>query len=189
MSRATLAAATLPAVSLLAATPPVVPATPALPLAIEGALWMPLAVLGGFFAALAMDLPTSRLEEGTTPALVAASVLYDRPPATLHGRRARAVQYTAGIVAGVVYAVVALLSAALLRPTTTVAEIPLVPHLVGGVAAGLLFYAAVALYVLPRYGGGKRAVGATVRRSWGVSVAVYVLALWAFVPLFSLLLA
>ena len=165
------------------------PTFPPVPLAVDVVLWIPVAVLGGFFAALVMDLPMSRLAEGTTPVSVAASVLYDRPPATLHGRQARAVNYTAGILAGVGYALVALPLDAALPSLATVAGVPLGPHLVGGGVAGLCLYAAFALYVLPRYGGGKRAVGATVRRSWGVSVAVYVLALWAFVPLFSLLLA
>ncbi|MFC5972533.1 hypothetical protein ACFPYI_14430 [Halomarina salina] len=160
-----------------------------LPLVVAVTRWIPVAMLGGFFAALVMDLPMSRLEEGTTPSLVAAGVLYDRPPATLQGRQARAVHYTAGILAGVVYAVVALLLDTLLPPVATFAEIPLVPHLLAGLVTGLFLYGFFALYVLPRFGGGKRAVAPTVRRSWALSVAVYVLSLWAFVPLFSLLLA
>lgn len=161
----------------------------ALPLAIALTLWVPTAMLGGFFAAIVMDLPMRRLEEGATPALVAAGVLYDRPPTALDPRQARSVHYTAGILAGVLYVLVALPLDALLPPVASVGGVPLLAHLLAGALVGGFCYAFFGWVVLPRYGGGKRAVAATVRRSWALSVVVYVLALWAFVPLFALLLA
>ncbi|MWG35098.1 hypothetical protein [Halomarina oriensis] len=161
----------------------------AVPIAISPTLWVPVAMLGGFFAALVMDLPMGRLDEGSTPPLVAAGVLYDEPPNSLRPEQARSVHYTAGILAGVLYALVALVLDAVVPAVVTVAEVPLVSHLLAGAFVGLFLYSFFARGVLPRYGGGKRAVAATVRRSWAVSVGVFVVALLLFVPAFSFLLA
>ncbi|MFD1514789.1 hypothetical protein [Halomarina rubra] len=158
-------------------------------LVIEPVLWVPVAMLGGFFAALVMDVPMSRLEEGTTPPLVAASVLYGQPPTRLDAAQARSVHYIAGIFAGVLYAVVALVLDAVLPAGALVADVPVLPHVLSGLVTGGFLYAFFAFVVLPRYGGGKRTVGATVRRSWALSVAVFVAALLLFVPLFSFLFA
>jgi hypothetical protein len=173
-----------PSVASLAAAAPV-----GLPLAIAATLWVPVAMLGGFFAALVMDVPMRRLDEGETPPLVAAGVLYDEPPGALRSEQARSVHYTAGILAGVLYALVALVLDALLPAVATVADVPLVPHLLSGVVVGLFLYGFFTRFVLPRYGGGKRSVAATVRRSWALSVVVFVVALLLFVPAFSFLLA
>jgi hypothetical protein len=148
-----------------------------------------IAALAGFLAMLAAGVPMDRLDEGTTPPSVAGSVLYGKPPGDLLGSEVKSTYYTAGLLAGGLFG---LLAAAVDAVGPPVAVLPggsgLLSHLLAGVGVFGLLYVGFGYVVLPRLGREKVDVADRVRRHWAISAAVYVLALLAFVPAVTALL-
>ncbi len=136
-----------------------------------------IAMVAGFLAAVVMDLPMRRLDEGMVPPYTAASVLFGKPPATVSDIEARSAHYTAGILAGVLFVVLAVAAEAVLPVVYVLwGGLPLLSHLLAGLGVLAFLYGFFGHIVLPRFGREKRAVAATVRRHWAVSATVYVLA-------------
>ena len=148
-----------------------------------------IATFAGFFAALVTDVPMDRLDEGRTPTAVAASVLYAKPSADLRESEARSVHYTAGVLAGALFALLAAAAETVAPPVAVLpGGLPLLSHLLAGAAVLAFLYAFFGHVVLPRFGREKAGVADRVRRHWAVSATVYVLALLAGVPAAAVLL-
>ncbi|KTG09217.1 hypothetical protein AUR64_15605 [Haloprofundus marisrubri] len=111
-----------------------------------------LGALAGLVAAVVMDVPMGRQEGGFTPAYVAASVLRRTTPDEVSFRDANVVHHGAGLLAGVLYAVVLTASESVVPPVWSLGGVDLLAHLVAvGVVVGFI-YGFFAYLVLPRAG-------------------------------------
>ncbi|WP_254535449.1 hypothetical protein [Halomarina litorea] len=147
-----------------------------------------IAMVAGFVASVVMGLPMRRLSEGMVPPYTAASILYGKPPANLSDVEARSAHYAAGILAGVLFVLLAVAAEAVVPPVRVLqGGLPLSSHLLAGVGVFAVLYGFFGHVVLPRFGREKREVAGTVRRHWAVSAAVYVLALWVLVVVVTVL--
>lgn len=138
--------------------------------------------LAGFLAAVVMNLPMGWLADGYAPAYVAAAAVRGRSPETVARRDAVVVHHAAGVLAGLVHAV---LTWAVLSITGTAdATAGVGPFANLAVAAVLVvcLYALFAYLVFPRAGGPLRERGDAIRRQWLLSAFVYGFALSALVP-------
>jgi len=116
-------------------------------------LWwlLPAGVVAGLAGAVAMDVPMNRQPEGWTPAFVAASVVRRRSPEEVPFRDATVVHHTAGVLAGVLYALaVAPLALALGVTRPAVAVAPVAVHAVGVAVVTAFVYVVFAFVVFPR---------------------------------------
>jgi uncharacterized membrane protein len=158
-------------------------AAPAGPVAGEVAPFVVACVVCGVLAAIVMDFPMSRQEEGFTPAFIAASVLARSRPDAVGFPAAFAVHHVAGAAAGVLYAVVYLLSVGPLPGGLAVGGVAAVPHALATLAVAAFIYAFFAHLVLPRRGRGIYEQRATaVRGQWLRSVIVFGVAVVLVVP-------
>lgn len=156
-------------------TPAAAPAV-AISGASTGAVAPFVAVCGvcGVLAAVVMDFPMSKQTEGFTPAYIAASVLARSRPSSVEFRSAFAVHHVAGAAAGVLYALVYLVSAGPLPGVTGVGGVSVLPHLLATLVVAGFIYAFFAHLVLPRRGRGIYEERATaVRGQWLRSVVVF----------------
>jgi hypothetical protein len=143
--------------------------------------------LAGLAAAVVMDVPMSRQSEGFTPAYVAAGVLRRTTPDAVSVRDALVVHHLAGVLAGVIYAVVAGVVAVLTgsggRSSPDVLAPALVPHVAGVFVVVLFIYLVFAHVVLPRAGGTIYERRATaVRGQWLRSSLVFGAAMALLAP-------
>ena len=153
--------------------------------------WFGLCALSGLAAAVVMDYPMSRQQEGFTPAYIAAGVLTRRPPAAVTRRAALVAHHAAGVLGGILHGLAAFtLAAALpgpLAPALAVGGIPLLAHVPAVTAVVVFVYLLFAHLVLPRAGGPAAAERATaVRGQWLRSALVYGAALTLAVPAIAL---
>ncbi|SFR54731.1 hypothetical protein [Halogeometricum limi] len=145
-----------------------------------------LSALSGFVAALAMDLPMVSQEEGFTPAYVAASILRGTDPNEVSAFDAHVVHHGAGVLAGVLYAAVYWMLAAVVPPVVAAGPISLVPHALATAAVVGFVYTVFAHVVLPR--GAERVYeerSTAVRGQWLRSSFVFGLTLAVVLPLLT----
>lgn len=147
-------------------------------------LWLfPTGAVAGLAGAVAMDVPMRRQPEGWTPARVAAAVIRRRPPEWVRFRTAALVHHAAGVLAGLLYALL-VLPFALVGIGPTVGRVPLVGHVAAVVTVVAFVYAFFAYLLLPRVGAdvsGERATA--VRGQWLRSSVVFGVVLAVVVPL------
>jgi hypothetical protein len=142
-----------------------------------------LGAVAGLAAAVAMDVPMGRQSEGFTPAFVAASVLRRTTPDAVSFRDANVAHHGAGLLAGVLYALVLTGVEALLPTLVPVGGVALVPHLVAVFGVVLFIYGFFSYLVLPRAGGRIYEEQATaVRGQWLRSSLVFGVALAVVAP-------
>lgn len=154
------------------------------------AVRLAVAMVAGFAASVVMDLPMWYLDQGTEPPRTAASVLYGKPPAAVSGVEARSAHYAAGILAGVLFALLAVgIELVGVVPIVAVLAggLPLTSHLLAGVGVFAFLYVFFGYVVLPRFRPEKRDVAGAIRGQWALSAAVYVLALWVLVVVVTVL--
>jgi hypothetical protein len=144
--------------------------------------------VAGLAAAVVMDLPMSRQPEGFTPAYVAASVLRRTTPDEVAFRDANVVHHAAGLLAGVLYALLYVALDAGVPVDVAVAGVDVLAHVVAVVAVVGFIYAFFAHLVLPRAGRTIYEERSTaVRGQWLRSSLVFGAALGVVAPvLFSL---
>lgn len=111
-----------------------------------------LSGLSGLLAAIVMDVPMVRQEEGFTPAYIAASVFRRSSPDDVSEADAYVVHHGAGVFGGVLYAVAYLLLAATLPPVVSMGVVSVLPHVLASVAVAVFVYAFFAHVLLPRSG-------------------------------------
>lgn len=141
-----------------------------------------LGAVVGLAAAVVMDIPMWRQEEGFTPAYIAASVFRRTPPENVDFLDANLVHHVAGVLSGVFYAGVYLVVDALI-PELPVAGVDIVPHLLSMVVVVVSIYYLFSYFVLPRAGRGIYEERATaVRGQWLRSSLVFGAALLIFGP-------
>jgi len=148
--------------------------------------------IAGFAGAVVMDVPMVRQQEGFTPAYVAASVLRGTDPESVPIRDASLVHHAAGVLAGVLYAVLATAAAAVLGvdPTPGGLAGAILPHALAVVFVVGFIYAFFAHVVLPRAGRGIYEERATaVRGQWLRSSLVFGVTLALVAPALLTLLA
>lgn len=109
-----------------------------------------LSALSGLLAAIAMDVPMVRQEEGFTPAYIAASMLRRTSPDGVSEADAYLVHHGAGTFAGVLYAVAYLLLAATLPPVVSMGVVSVLPHVLAAVSVAAFVYAFFAHVLLPQ---------------------------------------
>ena len=147
-----------------------------------------VAMLAGFGAALVASPVMRRLPEGLTPAFAAASALYGRARDDLTETEALSAHYTAGILAGALFATAFLVAEAVLPPGASVLGVALVPAAVAALVVVLALYWLFGYVVYPRFGGGTDGDAGRVRGDWAISVVVYAVALVLLFPVGVLLL-
>jgi hypothetical protein len=149
----------------------------------EAAPFVAVCAACGLLAAAVMDFPMAKQTEGFTPAYIAASVLARSRPESVEFRAAFAVHHAAGVAAGVLYALVYLVSAGPLPGVAGVGGVSAVPHVLATLVVSGFIYAFFAHVVLPRRGRGIYEERATaVRGQWLRSVVVFFVTVAAVVP-------
>jgi hypothetical protein len=152
------------------------PTEPAASLAGAAATVLVVGAVAGFVAAVVMDLPMRRQSDGFTPAYIAASVLQRSGADAVSFPAALLVHHGAGVLAGVLWGVVALVVSVPFGVDLTASGPVLVavPHVLGVVVTTAFIYAFFALLVLPRAGGEIYEERATaVRGQWLRSSLVF----------------
>ncbi|MFD1598242.1 hypothetical protein [Halobellus rarus] len=140
----------------------------------------------GLLGAVVMDFPMSKQEDGFAPAYVAAALLRRTPPGEVPFREAVVVHHATGAIAGGLYAVVFLLSAAVLPAGAVVGGVEAIPHVVAAAAVAAFVYGFFAHVVLPRAGRGIYEERATaVRGQWLRSAVVFGVAIGVTVPVLT----
>jgi len=165
-------------------------AVPAHAVAVSLELRFAVAVVAGLLATLVMTGAMALLSEGYVPPYVAASALFGVAPGRVSRRQADAAHYAAGVLAGLLFELVVLVTEAVRDSTVATAVV------VGNVLAlsdllATLFvvgflYAFFAYLVFPRFGDRLYADPEhreRVRFHWLVSANVYGIALLAGVVL------
>jgi hypothetical protein len=136
------------------------------------AAWLAMGALAGLAGALAMDAAMHRQPDGWTPAFVAAAVLRRSRPDRVDFRDAVVVHHAAGVLAGVLYALVAWSVVVVAGPFTAVAVA--IGHLTGVLVVVAFVYAFFAHFVLPQGARGVYEERATaVRGQWLRSTLVF----------------
>jgi hypothetical protein len=134
--------------------------------------WVTLGAVGGLLGAVAMDAAMHRQPDGWTPAFVAAAVLRRTRPDRVEFRDALVVHHLAGVLAGVLYALVGWVVVVAAGSTGVVAVA--LGHLTGVVVVVGFVYAFFAHVVLPRRARGVYEERATaVRGQWLRSSLVF----------------
>ena len=137
----------------------------------------------GALAAVVMDFPMAKQAEGFTPAYIAASVLARSRPSSVDFRRAFLVHHVAGAAAGVLYALVYLVSAGALPGVAAIGGVGAIPHVLATITVSVFIYAFFAHLVLPRRGRGIYEERSTaVRGQWLRSVVVFGVTVAVVVP-------
>ncbi|WP_396612088.1 hypothetical protein ACH9L7_02050 [Haloferax sp. S1W] len=132
-----------------------------------------LGAFAGLAAAVMMDIPMWRQEEGYTPAYIAASVLRRVRPDEVTFLDANVVHHVAGALAGVLYALVHL-TVDFAVPDAPLFGVDVFPHIVAVLAVVPSIYALFSYFVLPRAGRGIYEERATaVRGQWLRSAFVF----------------
>ncbi|SEL95244.1 hypothetical protein [Haloferax larsenii] len=132
-----------------------------------------LGAFAGLAAAVVMDIPMWRQEEGYTPAYVAASVLRRASPNEVSFIDANVVHHVAGALAGVLYALVHL-AVDVVVPDVPIFGLDIFPHVVAVVVVVPSIYALFSYFVLPRAGRAIYEERATaVRGQWLRSALVF----------------
>ncbi|WP_255148711.1 hypothetical protein [Halorarius halobius] len=141
--------------------------------------------VAGLLAAVVMNIPMQRLPEGTAPPFVAAGALTGEGLAEVDPKLASGVHYAAGVLAGVVFTLVAVGLERVLPPRAALAGVGLriAPHALAALVTFAFLVVFFAYLVLPVFGGEARERAGQVRRDWVVSASVYTVALVAFVVL------
>ena len=141
-----------------------------------------LGAVVGLAAAVVMDIPMWRQEEGFTPAYIAASVFRRTSPENVDFLDANLVHHVAGVVSGIFYAIVYLVVDGII-PELPLAGVDIVPHLLSMVAVVVSIYFLFSYFVLPRAGRGIYEERATaVRGQWLRSSLVFGMALLVLGP-------
>ncbi|WP_410766953.1 hypothetical protein [Haloferax sp. DFSO60] len=141
-----------------------------------------LGALVGVAAAVVMDIPMWRQDEGFTPAYIAASVFRRARPDEVSFIDANVVHHLAGAMAGILYAFVFLLSDWVLP------ELPLfgtdaLPHIISSLFVMVWIYLLFAHLVLPRAGRSIYEERATaVRGQWLRSSLVFGVTMFLLAP-------
>ncbi|WP_224448918.1 hypothetical protein [Haloprofundus salilacus] len=142
-----------------------------------------LGALAGLVAAVVMDAPMGRQEGGFTPAYVAASVLRRTTPDAVSFRDATVVHHGAGLLAGVLYAVVLTFGETVVPRVVSLGGVDLLSHLVAVGVVVSFIYVFFAHFVLPRAGGDIYEEQSTaVRGQWLRSSLVFGAALAVVAP-------
>ncbi|MFB6125811.1 MAG: hypothetical protein ABEJ79_00720 [Halolamina sp.] len=134
--------------------------------------------VAGLLAAAVMDVPMSRQPEGFTPAYITAAVVTRTAPSAVSFERAMVVHHVTGLLAGVLYGLVAFAAEALLTRVGVAVAVDgaaaVVAHVVGVVGVVAFVYVFFAHLVLPRAGGVVYEERATaVRGQWLRSAMVF----------------
>ncbi|KAB1198992.1 hypothetical protein GJR99_14385 [Haloferax sp. MBLA0078] len=141
-----------------------------------------LGALVGLAAAIVMDIPMWRQEEGFTPAYIAASVIRRTGPENVDFLDANLVHHVAGVLSGVLYAGVYLLVDAVI-PELPVGGVDFTPHLISMLVVVVSIYFLFSYFVLPRAGRSIYEERATaVRGQWLRSSLVFGVALLVLGP-------
>ncbi|ELZ55310.1 MULTISPECIES: hypothetical protein [unclassified Haloferax] len=141
-----------------------------------------LGAVVGVAAAVVMAIPMWRQDDGFTPAYVAAAVVRRTTPDEVSFGDANVAHHAAGALAGVLYAVVYLLTDAL-APDLAVAGIDLPSHLVATAVVVAFIYVAFARFIFPRAGRRIYVERATaVRGQWLRSSLVFGATLLVLAP-------
>ncbi len=108
--------------------------------------------LCGLLAAVVMDVPMSKQEDGFTPAYVAAAVVRRVAPEKVSLSEAIAVHHATGALAGVLYALLYLVVSIAIPGLLRIGGVDLLPHLAATVGVSAFVYGFFAHVVLPRAG-------------------------------------
>ena len=108
--------------------------------------------LCGLLAAVVMDVPMSKQEDGFTPAYVAAAVVRRAAPEKVSLSEAVTVHHATGALAGVLYALLYLVVSIAIPGLLRIGGVDLLPHLVATVGVAAFVYGFFAHFVLPRAG-------------------------------------
>lgn len=146
-----------------------------------------IAMVAGLVAAFVMDWPMSRQPQGFVPAYIAASVVARKPVEDVRFGEALVLHHLAGVLAGVVYAVVVGAFSHGVPPIVTAFGLNLIAHLLAvGLVVGFI-YSFFAHLVLPRAGGQSYEQQATaVRGQWLRSALVFGVTMLVVVPLLAI---
>jgi hypothetical protein len=132
-----------------------------------------LGALVGIAAAVVMDIPMWRQEEGFTPAYIAASVIHRTRPENVDFLDANLVHHVAGGLSGSLYAVVYLGIDAVV-PEAPLVGVDVFPHVVAAAVVVTSIYFSFSYFVLPRAGRSIYEERATaVRGQWLRSSLVF----------------
>lgn len=131
--------------------------------------------VAGLFAAVVMDVPMSRQPEGFTPAYIAAGVATRTAPSAVSFERAMVVHHVTGVLAGVLYGLLALATETALSgvAATLGGSAAVVAHVVGAVGVAAFVYVFFAHLVLPRAGVVYEERATAVRGQWLRSALVF----------------
>ncbi|WP_416840863.1 hypothetical protein [Haloferax sp. DFSO52] len=141
-----------------------------------------LGAVVGLAAAVVMDIPMWRQDEGFTPAYIAASVIRKTDLDGVDFLDANLVHHIAGLLSGVLYAAVYLLADAVL-PELPLVGIDFTPHLLSMVVVVVSINFLFSYFVLPRAGRSIYEERATaVRGQWLRSSVVFGAALLVLGP-------
>lgn len=134
--------------------------------------WVVFGAVGGLLGAVAMDVAMHRQPDGWTPAFVAAAVIRKSRPDRVDFRDAIVVHHVAGVLAGVLYALVGWSAVVISGPVSPVAVA--LGHLTGVLVVVAFVYTFFAHLVLPRGAAGAYEERATaVRGQWLRSTLVF----------------
>lgn len=138
----------------------------------------------GLLATVVMNVPMKRLREGQTPPFVAARALTGDPLTSVSGGLASGLHYVTGALTGVLFTLASVGFEKVLpaEPQLTGLGLPVYPYLAALVVTFLFLFGLFAYVLLPAFGDSARDRAGRVRRNWGVSTAVYTVALGLAVP-------
>ncbi|NUE03416.1 hypothetical protein HUB97_13090 [Halorubraceae archaeon YAN] len=157
-----------------------------------GAETIGLGAISGLIAAAVMNWPMSHRADGFTPAYVAAGILTGRSADTVPFRDAVIAHHAAGLLAGILYAVVATVIGIGVPSvaSVTVAGVDILAHLLASTLVVIFIYVFFAHLVLPRAGGRIYEEQSTaVRGQWLRSSLVFGTTIVVVVPLLAVVVA
>ncbi|WP_255197261.1 hypothetical protein [Halorarius litoreus] len=144
-----------------------------------------IGAVAGLLATVIMNIPMQRRPEGSTPPFIAAGALTGQPLDEVDPKLASGVHYSAGILGGVLFTLLAIGFESVLPFTAALTGVGLrlVPHFLATLVTYGFLVAFFAYLVFPQFGKSANQRGEQVRTDWVISASVYVVALALWIPL------
>lgn len=141
-------------------------------------------LVAGLLATAVMNIPMKRLREGQTPPFVVARAFTGDELVEVSGGFASGLHYVIGMLTGLLFTLVSVGFERLLPADLLFAGVglPVYPYLAALVVTFLFLFGFFAYVILPAFGDSARNRADRVRRHWGISTAVYTVALALAVP-------
>ena len=144
-----------------------------------------IGAVAGLLATVIMNIPMQRRPEGSTPPFVAAGALTGQSLDEVDPKLASGIHYSAGILGGVLFSLLAIGFESVLPFTAALAGVGLrlVPHFLATLLTYGFLVGFFAYLVLPRFGKAATERADQVRADWVISASVYIVALAVWIPL------